>query len=100
MEKVKEIIKEWGFKEGSKDFYYKFVTPDSYVRFYFEEDYITITFIAFCGTRNEELTKVEESHKMDKIHIRESDDDIIKLLIKGIIWRLTIDVHGKYLFNE
>lgn len=100
MERVIEIIKEWGFKSGIKGHYYKFVTPDSYVRFYFEEDYVTITFIAFCGTRNEELTKVEGSHKMDKTRISESDDDIIKLIIKGIIWRLAIDVHGKYLFNE
>ena len=100
MEKVKEIIKEWGFKEGTKGHYYKFVTPDSYIIFYFEEDYLTITFIAFCGTRNEELTKVEESYKMYKSHISESSKDGLKFFIKGEILRLAVNVHRKYIFNE
>lgn len=97
MERVIEIIKEWGFKSGTKAHYYKFVTPDSYVRFYFEEDYLTITFIAFCGTRNEELTKVVESHKMSYLY---ESKDAIEFTIKGIILRLAMSVHKKYLFNE
>lgn len=100
MERVIEIIKEWGFKSGTKGHYYKFVTPDSYVRFLFEEDYLTITFIAFCGTRNEELTKVEESCKMSKSHIIASSKDGLKFFIKGEILRLAVSAHRKYIFNE
>lgn len=97
MERIIEIIKEWGFKEGTKVHYYKFVTPDSYVRFYFEEDYVTIAFKAHCGTRNEELTKVEESYKMRYLY---ASKDEIEFTIKGIILRLVMSVHKKYLFNE
>lgn len=100
MERVIEIIEEWGFKSGTKAHYYKFVTPDSYIRFLFEEDYFTMTFIAFCGTRNEELTKVEESYKMYKKRISESSKDGLKLFIKGEILRLAKSVHRKYIFNE
>lgn len=99
MERVIEIIEEWGFKSGTKAHYYKFVTPDSYIRFYFEEDYLTITFIAFCGTSNEELTKVAESHKMSKSHINASKETI-KSIIKGAILSLAMNVHRKYIFNE
>lgn len=97
MERVIEIIEEWGFKSGTKGHYYKFVTPDSYIRFYFEEDYVTITFIAFCGTRNEELTKVTESWKINKL---DANKETIKDIIKGAILRLAINVHRKYIFNE
>lgn len=97
MERIIEIIKEWGFKSGTKVHYYKYVTPDSIVTFLFEADYVTITFKAHCGTRNEELTKVEESHKMRYLDASKST---IECTIKGIILRLAIRVHGKYLFNE
>ena len=97
MERIIEVIKEWGFKEGTKDFYYKFVTPDSIVTFLFEEDYVTIALKAHCGTRNEELTKVEESYKMNYLY---ESKDAIKFTIKGIILRLAMSVHNKYLFNE
>lgn len=100
MERIKEIIKELGFKEGSKDFYYKFVTPDSIVTVLFEADYVTIAFKAHCGTRNEELAKVEESYKMYKTRINESSKDGLKFFIKGEILRLAMSVHRKYLFNE
>lgn len=100
MERIKEIIKEWGFKEGSKDFYYKSVTPDSIVTFLFEADYVTIAFKAHCGTINEELTKVEYSYKMYKTRISESSKGGFKFFIKEEILRLAMSVHRKYLFNE
>lgn len=101
MERVIEIIKEWGFKEGTKGHYYKFVTNDSIIVFDFEEDYVTIKFRAFCGTANEERTKVEESYKiMDKPLISECSKDGLKFFIKREILSLAMNVHSKYIFNE
>lgn len=97
MEKVKEIIKEWGFKEGTKGHYYKFVTPDSCVSIDFTEDEFTITFKALCGAANEELTKVGESLKLRRM---DANEDTIRGIIKWYILKLTTDVHNKYLFNE
>lgn len=97
MERVIEIIEEWGFKEGTKGHYYKFVTPDSYVVFYFTEDDMTITFMARCGKQNKERINVEKSYKMSYLY---ASKDTIKSTIKGIILRLAMSVHRKYIFNE
>lgn len=97
MERVIEIIKEWGFKEGTKGHYYKFVTPDSYVVFYFTEDDMTITFMARCGKQNKERINVEKSYKMSYLY---ESKDAIEFTIKGIILRLAMSVHRKYIFNE
>ena len=99
MERVIEIIEEWGFKEGTKGHYYKFVTPDSYVVFYFTEDDMTITFMARCGKQNKERINVEESCKMSKSHIIASSKDGLKFFIKGEILRLAVSAHRKYIFN-
>lgn len=97
MERVIEIIKEWGFKEGTKGYYYKFVTPDSCVSIDFTEDEFTITFKALCGAANEELTKTKESWRLKKM---DASKDPIRNIIKGCILKLTTEVHKKYLFNE
>ena len=97
MERVIEIIKEWGFKSETKGHYYKFVTPDSCVSIDFTEDEFTITFKALCGAANEELTKMKESWKLRKMN---ASKDPIRSIIKGCILKLTTDLHNKYLFNE
>ena len=97
MERVIEIIKEWGFKSGTKAHYYKFVTPDSLVSIDFTEDEFTITFKALCGAANEELTRMKESLKLSKM---DANKDTIRGIIKWYILKLTTDVHRKYIFNE
>ena len=98
MERVIEIIKEWGFKEGTKGHYYKFVTPDSIATFDVIEAGVIITFKAFCGEQNKELQKAKIRHIISKDIIEHTLS--LENLLKDKIRKLVISIHNKYLFNE
>lgn len=97
MKKLIEILKEWGFQEGRKGHYFKFVTLDSCVSFDITEDTATLNFKALCGADNEKLTK---SWKIMEIPRLDAEKSTIKSIIKGYILNLIIDVHKEYLFYE
>lgn len=97
MKKLIEILKEWGFQEGIKGHFFKFVTPDSCVSFDITEDNATLNFKALCGAADEELTKLKVSMKIPRL---DAEKNAIKSVIKGYILKLVTATHDTYLFNE
>ncbi len=101
MNRVINIIKQWGFQEGVDGHYYKFITPDSRVSFDITEDVVIITFRIITGGDGNERNRVEGrtvllSCRIDAI----STILALKGILKDTIIRLIIDAHNEYLFNE
>lgn len=101
MNRVVNIIKQWGVQEGVDGHYYKFITPDSRVSFDITEEVAIITFRIITGGDGNERNRVEGRTVLPSCRI-----DIIstilalKGILKDIIIRLIIDAHNEYLFNE
>lgn len=101
MNRVVNIIKQWGFQEGVNGHYYKFITPDSRVSFDITEEYVIIAFRVIAGGGGNKRERLEGRTELSRDGI-----DVISTILalegilKDAITRLIIDVHNQYLFNE
>lgn len=96
MDKIKEIIGNWGFQEGVKGYWYKFITTDSSVTFEFRENTVTITFKMLCGTGDEELIPIETGTIISKDMIEHSP--VIGAYLKDTIMKTITNAHKKALW--
>lgn len=87
MEELVSWLTEHGFKHIGDGVWYRYITPDSTYRVTIRSEDVLFTFRMYCGSPNDELTKVERNTCISYSSLRgwydcgHLDDLIIYLLV-------------------